>query len=130
MTVAIPDTLEQIRDGAKGTKAYGCSLVNDTANGVVACLAAPGAGYHYEIRRIRAVNKTTAEKTTIRIEDGSGTPVILAYLAAHDPAVTLPDDTGWLNQPIHATSNKGINSVALASVGDTYVMVWADKVAD
>lgn len=121
------DTLQNIRDGYKGTPVYAVSAVlADTSDVVVQ--AAPGAGYHYEIRRLRCVNKTAAESGTVEIHDDDDT--ILGYMQSLDPAVCGPDDTGWLNQPIIMASNKALEANLVAATSDCYIQAWLDKVAD
>ncbi len=124
----MPDTMQNIRDGYKGTRTYGVSPVITTTTDVE-ILAAPAAGYHLEIRRLRAVNITAAETAVIEIHDDDDT--VHGYMVAHDPATAVPvDDTGWLDQPIVLPSAKALEANALTTTGDTYIMVWADTVAD
>lgn len=129
MTVANPDTLEDMRDGFKGTRTQGTSSVI-TASGVdIEIIAAPAAGFHLEVRRLRCVNLTTAEKVLLEIHDSAD--LVLTYMAGNDSAVTTPvDDTGWMDQPLICGSAKALEVNALATLGDCHVTAWCDVVAD
>lgn len=122
------DTLQDIRDGFKGAATYGVSPVITTTTDVE-IIAAPAAGFHLEVRRMRCVNKTNAETAVIEIHDDADT--IHAFLVAHDPATAVPvDDTGWMDQPIILPSAAALEANALTTTGDTHIMAWADTVAD
>ena len=127
MTAANPDTLENIRDGFKGTATYGVSPVITTTTDVE-IIAAPAAGFHLEVRRLRCVNKTNAETAVIEIHDDVDT--VHGYMIAVDPAANPPDDTGWLDQPIVLPTASALEANALTTTGDTHIQAWADTVAD
>ena len=111
--------------GVQGEAAYGASAVITTTTDVTV-LAAAGAGYKYLIRRMMVINITTAEKAVIEIHDSAD--AILGYMEARDPAVNPCHDTGWLEIPIETAANVAVEANALTTTGDTYVMIWADKV--
>lgn len=106
---------------------YNTTLIDGTTLRDI--LAAPGAGYHWEIRRIMVVNGTTAETPIIVVQDEVPTELFRAAPGSQidgQPAF----DTGWMQAPIVAATNDKIQGKATTATGDTTVYVWAEKVAD
>lgn len=115
-------------DGALGTAVYGVNASDITTTTPVEVLPAAGAGFKYRIRRIKITNKTAAETAVITVQD-DGVPAVLYVGVAGDPAVSMPEDTGWMKMPIETLENVAVDGVAGTTTGDTRVMIWADKVA-
>lgn len=64
--------------------------------------------------------QTASEDTTVIIEDDTGTPVVLAQLAAKSQVTAVTT----FPVPIEVAAGKAINCRGVASTGDTRVTAW------
>jgi len=100
---------------------HGTTAADITDTSVVAIIAAPAAGKALYISKLIINNKTIAEDPIITVQDGAGTPVVIAKVMPSTAGGNGGNAVFDFNPPVKLTTAKALNGKASAATGDVMI---------